>query len=223
MNLIYRLFLLNLLLVTQNNQAQKKVTLFNQKDLKGWYAFGEEKGKVNNASELFSVENKIIRLYGPKSGYLMSEQSFKNFEMIVVFRWNTDSKFAKKMNTKNSGVMYLVPAETPDVLWPKGIQFQIKEGATGDFVLLQEVTLTINGTKTEAGKSIVSKRFADAEKPFGEWNKLEVISKNGVITQKLNGILVNQGSESTVTEGRVLLQYKGFPIDFRKICIKKLK
>ncbi|WP_278035350.1 3-keto-disaccharide hydrolase [Flavobacterium nitratireducens] len=191
--------------------------------LKGWYAFGEEKGKVNNASELFSVENKIIRLYGPKSGYLMSEQSFKNFEMIVEFRWNTDSKFAKKMNTKNSGVMYLVPAETPDVLWPKGIQFQIKEGATGDFVLLQEVTLTINGTKTEAGKSIVSKRFADAEKPFGEWNKLEVISKNGVITQKLNGILVNQGSESTVTEGRVLLQYEGFPIDFRKICIKKLK
>ena len=119
--------------------------------------------------------------------------------------------------------MYLVPAETPDVLWPKGIQFQIKEGATGDFVLLQEVTLTTNGTKTEAGKSIVSKRFADTEKPFGEQNKLEVISKNGVITQKLNGILVNQGSESTVTEGRVLLQYEGFPIDFRKICIKKLK
>lgn len=223
MNTLYSILFVILFLASQSNQAQKKVTLFNQKDLKGWYAFGEEKGKINNASELFSVENKMIRLYGSKSGYLMSEQSFKNFEMIVEFRWNTDSKFAKKMNTKNSGVMYLVPAETPDVLWPKGIQFQIKEGATGDFVLLQEVTLTTNGTKTEAGKSIVSKRFADTEKPFGEWNKLEVISKNGVITQKLNGILVNQGSESTVTEGRVLLQYEGFPIDFRKICIKKLK
>ena len=202
---------------------QKKVKLFNQKDLKGWYAFGEEKGKVNNAAELFSVENKMIRMYGPKSGYLMSEQSFKNFELTVEFRWNLDTQVAKKMNTKNSGVMYLVPAETPDVLWPKGIQFQIKEGATGDFVLLQEVSLNVNGVKVEPGKSVVSKRFADAEKPFGEWNKLEVISKNGIITQKLNGVVVNQGSESTVNEGRVLLQYEGFPIDFRKVCIKKLK
>ena len=223
MKSIYRLLLITLFLASQSNHAQKKVKLFNQKDLKGWYAFGEEKGKVNNAAELFSVENKMIRMYGPKSGYLMSEQSFKNFEMTVEFRWNLDTQVAKKMNTKNSGVMYLVPAETPDVLWPKGIQFQIKEGATGDFVLLQEVSLNVNGVKVEPGKSVVSKRFADAEKPFGEWNKLEVISKNGVVIQKLNGVVVNQGSESTVTEGRVLLQYEGFPIDFRKVCIKKIK
>ena len=172
---------------------------------------------------MFSVEDNIIRMYGPKAGYLMSNESFKNFKLTVEFRWNTDAKFAKKNNSKNSGVMYLVPSETPDVLWPKGIQFQIKEGATGDFVLLQEVTLNINGTKTEAGKSVVAKRFADAEKAIGEWNKLEVTSKNGVITQKLNGKLVNKGIESSVTEGRILLQYEGFPIDFRKVNIKKCK
>ncbi|KQB43815.1 Secreted glycosyl hydrolase [Flavobacterium daejeonense] len=223
MNTIYRLLLVTSFFISQNNNAQKRIALFNQKDLKGWYAFGEEKGKANNASELFSVENSMIRMYGPKAGYLMSEQSFRNFELTVEFRWNTDSQFAKKSNSKNSGVMYLVPSETPDVLWPKGIQFQIKEGATGDFVLLQEVTLNVNGTKTEAGKSVVSKRFADAEKPIGEWNKLQVISKNGVITQKLNGKLVNKGIESSVTEGRILLQYEGYPIDFRKVCIKKIK
>ncbi|MBD0725012.1 hypothetical protein B6A10_07460 [Flavobacterium sp. L1I52] len=223
MNTIYRLLLVTSFFISQNNNAQKRIALFNQKDLKGWYAFGEEKGKANNASELFSVENNMIRMYGPKAGYLMSEQSFRNFELTVEFRWNTDSQFAKKSNSKNSGVMYLVPSETPDFLWPKGIQFQIKEGASGDFVLLQEVTLNINGTKTEAGKSVVSKRFADAEKPIGEWNKLQVISKNGVITQKLNGKLVNKGIESSVTEGRILLQYEGYPIDFRKVCIKKIK
>lgn len=223
MKSIFRTLLVLFLLVSQNNQAQKRIKLFNQKDLRGWYAFGEEKGKVNNAAELFSVENNIIRMYGPKSGYLMSEQSFQNFELTVEFRWNTNASFVKKMNTKNSGVMYLVPSETPDMLWPKGIQFQIKEGATGDFVLLQEVTLNINGTKTEAGKSVVAKRFADAEKAFGEWNKIEVVSKNGQITQKLNGVLVNQGSESTVKEGRILLQYEGYPIDFRKVSIKKLR
>jgi hypothetical protein len=222
MNPIYLFLFIILLLFSQNSNAQH-IELFNQKDLKGWYAFGEEKGKVNNAADLFSVEDNIIRMYGSKAGYLMSDESFKNFKLTVEFRWNTDAKFAKKNNSKNSGVMYLVPAETPDVLWPKGIQFQIKEGATGDFVLLQEVTLNINGTKTEPGKSVVAKRFADAEKAIGEWNKLEVTSKNGVITQKLNGKLVNKGIESSVTEGRVLLQYEGFPIDFRKVNIKKCK
>ena len=223
MNTIYRLLIIVLFLFSQNNNAQKRIALFNQKDLKGWYAFGEEAGKHNNAADLFSAENNMIRMYGPKAGYLMSEQSFRNFELTVEYRWNTDANFVKKNNSKNSGVMYLVPAETPDVLWPKGIQFQIKEGATGDFVFLQEVTLNINGKKTEAGKSVVSKRFSDAEKPIGEWNKIVVISKNGKITQKLNGKLVNQGIESTVTEGRILLQYEGFPIDFRKVNIKKTK
>lgn len=223
MNPIYRFLFIILFVFTQNSNAQKRIALFNQKDLKGWYAFGEEKGKQTNAADLFSVENNMIRMYGTKAGYLMSEQSFRNFQLTVEYRWNTDTQFAKKNNSKNSGVMYLVPSETPDVLWPKGIQFQIKEGATGDFVFLQEVTLNINGKKTEPGKSVVSKRFLDAEKPIGEWNKLVVTSKNGVITQKLNGKLVNQGIESSVTEGRVLLQYEGFPIDFRKVCIKKYK
>ncbi len=223
MNSIYRFFFIILFVFAQNSNAQKRIALFKQKDLKGWYAFGEEKGKQTNATDLFSVENNMIRMYGPKAGYLMSEQSFRNFQLTVEYRWNTDANFFRKNNSKNSGVMYLVPAETADVLWPEGIQFQIKEGATGDFVFLQEVTLNINGTKTTPGKSVVSKRFTDAEKAIGEWNTLVIISKNGKITQKLNGKLVNQGIESSVTEGRVLLQYEGFPIDFRKVNIKKCK
>ena len=61
------------------------------------------------------------------------------------------------------------------------------------------------------------------EKNIGQWNKLVIISKNGVIIQKLNRKLVNQGTESSVTQGRILLQYEGYPIDFRKINIKKWK
>ena len=53
MNTIYRLLLVTSFFISQNNNAQKRIALFNQKDLKGWYAFGEEKGKANNASELF--------------------------------------------------------------------------------------------------------------------------------------------------------------------------
>lgn len=118
--------------------------------------------------------------------------------------------------------MYLVPNATPDTLWPQGIQFQVKEGATGDFVMLQGVTMEIKGKKNEAGKSVVSPRFEDAEKPFGEWNTVVIMCQNGYVKQELNGKLVNEGTKASVSEGRILLQYEGYPIDFRKLFIKEL-
>lgn len=202
--------------------SQSTVKLFNRKNLTGWYAYEPTAGKQTHAENLFHVEKKMIRLFGDKIGYLMSEKSFRNFQLTVEFKWNTDSTFSRKSNKKNSGIMYLVPSETPDELWPKGIQFQVKEAATGDFVLLQDVTLNINGKQTEPGKSVTSARFTDAEKPFGEWNTAVITSTNGKITQELNGKLVNEGTNATVKKGRILLQYEGYPIDFRKIIIKEL-
>ena len=222
MNFTYKILIILFLTVSQLSIAQKKITLFNGKNLDGWYAFEPEAGKQENALKLFKVEKHIIRFYGKKAGYIISDQSFKNFKLTVKFRWNTDKTFIRKSDNKNSGVMYLVPSDTPDVLWPKGYQFQLKEAATGDFIMLQEVTLVINGTKTEAGKSVVANRFADAEKTYGKWNTLEVIHINGAISQKLNGKLVNKGNDASVLEGRILLQYEGYPIDFRKVVVERL-
>lgn len=222
MNSAYRLFLFIFLVSSFHTNAQPTSKLFNGRNLKGWYAYEPESGKHEKASEIFKVEKKLIRLYGSKAGYLMSKQSFNNFQLTVEFKWNTDSAFTRKNNSKNSGVMYLVPSATPDTLWPKGIQFQIKEGFTGDFVLLQDVTLQINGKATVPGRSVVAARFENAEKPVGEWNTIVITSVNGKIKQELNGKLVNEGIEASVSEGRILLQYEGYPIDFRKVVIKKL-
>ena len=222
LNNFYRLQLFIILLIAHFAIAQTTIQLFNQKDLEGWYAYEPETGKHVNASDLFSVEQNMIRLYGNKAGYLMSEQSFDNFQLSVEYMWNTDTTFIRKSDKKNSGVMYLVPSEFPDTLWPKGIQFQIKEGATGDFILLHEVTIDINGKKTEPGRSVVAKRFEDATNPIGDWNTLVVTSVNGKIRQELNGKLVNEGNSPSVLEGRILLQYEGSPIDFRKVEVLKL-
>ncbi|MFB6340980.1 DUF1080 domain-containing protein [Saccharicrinis sp. FJH62] len=200
-------------------RAQKTIQLFNGSNLTGWYAFEPESGVHQDAGELFKVEDGMIRMYGAKAGYLMSDQSFHDFTLTAEFRWNTDTAFTRKNNKRNSGLMYLVPETTPDTLWPKGIQFQIKEGATGDFILLQDVTLINKGSRTEPGRSVVVKRLTDAANPIGDWNTLTVTYHNGTIKQELNGKLVNEGTEPSVTEGRILLQYEGFPIDFRKVDI----
>lgn len=202
--------------------AKKNISLFNKNNLSGWYAYNTTAGKQKDASQLFSVSENMIRLYGKEAGYLMSKKTFEEFKLTAVFRWNTDEKFERKNNKKNSGLMYLVPTTTPDELWPAGIQFQIKEGATGDFVLLKNVIITKKDTPITRGKSVVVKADANAEKLIGEWNTLIVTVNNGTVTQTLNGTIVNIGNNPSVTKGRILLQYEGFPIDFKDILIEKL-
>lgn len=202
--------------------AQESFSLFNGKNLEGWYGYESKTGKHKNGMDLFSIQDSMIRMYGDNPRYLISEKSFKDFELTAEFKWNTAEVISKKSNPRNSGIMYLVPSEIRDTIWPKGIQFQIKEGATGDFILLQGISLTVKGEKIPPGPSVVSPRFVDATSPLGEWNILVITSKNGLITQELNGVLVNQGSDPSESAGRILLQYEGFPIDFRKLRIKLL-
>ena len=212
-----------LLICTFLGCSPKYKPLFNGTNLNGWYAFTTAEKKHDNAQDVYTVSDNMIRFYGEKVGYLMSTKSFNNFELTVDYRWNTEQQYHRNNNVKNSGVMYNIPADAPDVLWPRGIQFQIKEGFTGDFVLLDNVTINVKGVTNPAGKSVVVTRFKSNDKPTGEWNTLVIQSKNGHCWQYLNGQLVNEGIDATSKKGRILLQYEGSPIDFKNIKIKAFK
>ncbi len=197
--------------------------VFNGTNFTGWYTYTATENKHVNAQDIYTVSNNMIRMYGEKVGYLMSNKSYENFELSIEFRWNIEKQYHRNDNKKNSGVMYNIPIDVPDVLWPRGIQYQIKEGFTGDFVLLDSVIINVKGIRNAAGKSVVVSRFKDNEKPFGEWNTLLIQSKNGHCLQYLNGQLVNECTEATSKKGRILLQYEGSPIDFKNIKIKPFK
>lgn len=199
--------------------GQDTVCLLNGNDLSLWMAFNESNGLIEGALSGYVFENGMIRLFGSEAGYLVTKASFGSFRLSAQFRWNMDTTVVRKSDKMNSGLMYLVPEGIKDTLWPKGIQCQIKQGATGDFILLQQAELTVNGTPVNRGPSVKVPRLKEAELPYGEWNKLEITFLNDTICQYLNGILVNTGCHPDIEKGRVLLQYEGFPIDFRNICI----
>lgn len=62
----------------------------------------------------------------------------------------------------------------------------------------------------------------DVEKPTGEWNVLEVYCDGDSITNIVNGVVVNQGTKSSLTEGKILFQSEGAEILFRKIEIRPI-
>ncbi|WP_276481381.1 3-keto-disaccharide hydrolase [Paraflavitalea pollutisoli] len=187
-----------------------------------WYAYAKDK-RYDNPWELYTITNGVIRLFGDKTGYLMSRQSYGDFELTLDYRWNTGKEYQRGTGKKNSGVMYNVPDTARDMLWPAGIQFQIKEGATGDFILLEQVTMEVRGETQAPGKSVAVPRLSEQEKPAGEWNTIRIIHQQGHCMQYLNGVLVNEGTKASTQKGRLLLQYEGSPIDFRNIQMRTLQ
>lgn len=112
--------------------------------------------------------------------------------------------------------------DSQDNIWPKGIQFQIKENTTGDFIFLDNVTAVVKGKLVEAGASVTSPKFDVNENLYGEWNKIIIHSFNGKITQYLNGKSVNECTDASSKEGKISLNYEGSPIDFKNIHLKNI-
>lgn len=209
------LTLLFLLLLTACTTQQKTWT---END---WYAYIKTSSERLEPAKIYEFTDVMIRMHGENVGYLMSKKSYSNFELTLDYRWNLDEQYKGK-GKKNSGVMYNIPTDSPDKVWPKGIQFQIKENTTGDFVFLDQVTAKVNGKLVEPGASMTSPKFVENEKPYGEWNAIVIISFNGKIKQYLNGKLVNEATDASSREGRISLNYEGSAIDFKNIKLRKI-
>lgn len=63
----------------------------------------------------------------------------------------------------------------------------------------------------------------DAEKPPGEWNRLEAICHEGDVTYFVNGIKVMEGRNGSYKSGKLLFQSEGAEIFFRLIELHPLK
>src|SRR5689334_21882930 len=132
-------FAIVLLFILNSCAVQQKSLSVND-----WYAFTKTNIARQEPSKVYDFSDGMIRMYGENVGCLMTKKSYKNFELSLEFRWNMEEKCAIK-GIKNSGVMYNIPFDASDKVWPKGIQFQIKENTTGDFISLDQVTAYING------------------------------------------------------------------------------
>ncbi len=60
----------------------------------------------------------------------------------------------------------------------------------------------------------------DVEKPVGQWNRQEVICDGNKITNIVNGKVVNDGYDSSHTEGKIQIQSEGAEILIRKVELR---
>ncbi len=202
--------------------SEKFTSLFNGKNLDGWYIWLRGKEKNNDPDKNFTVQNGLIFDTGKDVGYIMTDKSFGNFHFILDFKWG-EKRWPPRENAKrDSGICYNIPPDEADHIWPQSVECQIQEGDVGDFWLLGYSTIQVDKKQNAplAHSQIVKKK--DAEKPTGEWNTVEVISFNGKCVHIVNGVVVNYGENSSLIGGKILLQSEYAEVYYRNIKIREL-
>ncbi|HXG08610.1 MAG TPA: DUF1080 domain-containing protein [Gemmataceae bacterium] len=177
--------------------------LFNGKDLSG-FKFELAK-KDADPMKTFSVKDGVIVVSGTPNGYFYTDKSYKNYILRFDFRY--------PKAPGNSG--YLIHITGEHKVWPKCIEVQ------GQYQNVCAI-FPIGGLK--GPRPPVDKEARDkVRKPANEWNSVEIISKDGTLTSKLNGVVICASEPYEVKEGPIGFQSEGAEIHFRNIRIKELK
>lgn len=207
-------------------QIKKSQSLFNGVDLTGWHVDVPDMDTANStAPNPFIIRDSMLVSLGTPNGHLITDSIFQNYKLEVQYR------FAGVPG--NCGV--LVHASTPRALYkmfPKSLEVQMMHENAGDFwCIVEDIKVTEmekrRGPKenwgiTEGKERRVMNLTDGSEKPLGEWNTMEIECRANAIKVWVNGVLVNDGFDCTVSKGQIAVQAEGSEVEFRKIVISKL-
>jgi len=199
--------------------GQEFKPLFNGKDLKGWNSFLKTKGLNNDGDSVFSVRDGLLKITGKEFGYIVYNKTFSNFHLVVEFKWGDKKYHPREVKPRDNGICYYVVPT--DRIWPRSVECQIQEGDCGDFWLIDSVTAFVDGVQQGPTKNTRVIKKTNAEHPSGEWNRIEVVARDGKCTHIVNGVIVNQAEAVSLHSGRILIQSEGAETYFRKIEIKE--
>lgn len=225
------------------------VSLFNGRNLDGWYSYFNSTGKNNDPKKVFKVEKGVIHVLdipvtggNEESGYIATEKEFSNSRIHVEYKWGTKRFYERPETPRDAGLLYWIVG--PDKVWPRMVECQIQEGDTGDIWLVDDVstTTTVTGKQNpqykEGGEPYTQRngriiKSGTFEKPG--WNTVEVIMQGDSFTHIVNGHVNNRGWHTRqpdpqhpggvipLTGGRIALQAEGAEIFYRNIRVKELQ
>jgi hypothetical protein len=152
---------------------------------------------------------------------LHTKNAFKNFRCELEYRW------APGTTPGNSGILTRING--PSRALPRCAEVQLQHGNAGDVLGLQGMEVAAGQPRffevkahKIAGDIAGVKKTADAEKPGGEWNRVEVLAEGGTYTVWVNGQQINQAAGVEVIAGPLGLQSEGGEIHFRNVTLTRL-
>jgi len=157
----------------------------------------------------------VIVVAGKPAGYIATRASYTNYTLHVEWRWPG--------KPGNAGVLLHVASGPKDGVWPLSVQVQTKHGFAGDILPMAGAAFTESLTSAAgAYPAIKGRTGADSERPAGEWNSADIISRDGVIEVTVNGVPQNRVSAASPRTGRIAFQLEGAPYERRNVRLTPL-
>lgn len=184
--------------------------LLADQDLDAWDHFLVDENVAKEDVWSFNDDGVLV-CTGEPMGYLCTKKDYKNFVLIVEWRWPGDPG--------NSGVLMRISGDPKKL--PHCVEGQLQSGSAGDFWAFHDFKIDGEGLSVreteEHGVIRGIKKTAAAENEPGEWNKYVIVARDGVITLRINGEVVNQTTDAQLTPGRIGFQSEGGEVHFRTI------
>jgi hypothetical protein len=212
------LVLLSVALVAPLDGDSKTRTHGGEEAEEGFQPLGNRKDMsefvlVGAPADTWTVEGDVIKCSGHPNGYFATKKSYRNFVLRFDFRYVRPANLEDDWKFQgNSG--YLIYIRGEHKVWPKCIEVQGMYRAAGQI-------FAIGGAPAVRAKDYPEIR-RQVLKPVGEWNSMEIISKDGALTAKINGKVVCESEPGELKEGPIGFQSEGAEIHFRNIRIKEL-
>ena len=198
--------------------------LFNGKDLSGWVEVKDHDvtGAYCAAEPTWAATGGVIRTTGTPFGYLRTRRSdYGNFKLRLEYRWWRET--AKP----NSGVFVRLACDTGTFI-PRCYENQLWPPKVGDVLalggsVLEGVAPRNAYVPSDAlwGLAVAAEKGESSEKPFGEWNVLEVEANGDEIVNRLNGVERNRVKGVKTLRGAIALQAEGGAVEFRSITVEE--
>ena len=186
------------------------ISLFNGRNLDGWYTFLARSGKNNDPTGSVRVDNGMLHILGNpatkepvEAGYVCTNQEYSNYRLRLEYKWGDTRVPPRTEYKRDNGILFHVVG--PDRVWPTCMEFQIQESDVGDAIPVTGVRyLGVNPgaglppwpNPPNANAAIpstqrrVTTRFGNFEK-LDDWNVLEMIVREDKAAFIVNGRIVN--------------------------------
>ncbi len=213
-------------------------------------------GLNNDPHNVFSIVDKdgerLIRISGEGFGAVSTHQEYDNFHLQLKFKWGATTWGPKKGKKRDSGLLYFSvgPQGADNGAWMRSQEFQIEEGNCGEYwgvaggredipaikksdtfyVYDPAAPLITFSATSPAGR--YCRKSADAEKPAGEWNTLDLYCFNGTSIHLVNNKVMmklfhssqlENGKVIPLQKGKLQIQCEGAEVFYKDIKIKPIK
>ena len=148
---------------------------------------------------------------GKPKGYLYTKQPYQNFTLRLEYRFPRPDTLKDEAKFKgNTGFLVYITGEHK--LWPMCLEVQGKH--------VQMAAIKENGGAQPVMVEDDDAARQKARKPVGQWNSIEIISKDGTLQASLNGTRISQSQPDFLSEGAIGIQAEDHPFEIRRMRIR---